>query len=170
MIEEIKNDNYRFVIGKESCKLTPRIINSDKGNQITIWRKEMPRIPDYFLDTVIYLYPSVDDARQGLAFGGTGFLISCRFNNNGNLHHLYAVTNSHVIREGKSTFIRLNTHDNNTDVIPTTIDDWVHHPDGDDVAMCYLGQINEHIFKYNALSINTFIKKGRIRSLQYRCR
>ena len=36
----------------------------------------MPRLPDKMLDCVCYLYESEDDARAGVEFGGTGFLIS----------------------------------------------------------------------------------------------
>lgn len=117
----------------------------------------MPRIEDQYLDTVIYLYPSKGTAEQGEAFGGTGFLISIPFETNPSLSHLYAVTNSHVIREAKATVIRLNTHQGDTKVIETHPDNWVHHPDGDDIAVCYFGGLNREIIKYRHIQTASFI-------------
>jgi hypothetical protein len=34
----------------------------------------MPRIPDGFLDCVVYLYRSEDEAKEGSGIGGSGFL------------------------------------------------------------------------------------------------
>lgn len=35
----------------------------------------MPRIPDWYLDSIIYLYPCETDAKAGKKAGGTGFLV-----------------------------------------------------------------------------------------------
>lgn len=102
----------------------------------------MPRIPDDWLNAIVYLYPSEVAARSGELAGGTGFLI--HIPNEAGPNPLYAVTNSHVIREGKSPVLRINTNDGGFDVEALTQDQWVHHPDGDDVAVAPLGLSSEH--------------------------
>jgi hypothetical protein len=61
----------------------------------------VPRIPDQLLDSVIYLYRCRQDAESGERTGGTGFLVSEPATVPGAPATLYAVTNSHVIREGQ---------------------------------------------------------------------
>lgn len=95
----------------------------------------MPRIYDPWLDSVIYLYPSVDMARSGERAGGCGFLMSVKSEGDDRSDHIYAVTNSHVIAEAASPIIRLNTSEGASDVIDLRADDWSHHPDGDDIAV-----------------------------------
>src|SRR5579863_4354365 len=96
----------------------------------------MPRIPDILLDSVIYLYPTTMDAENGERAGGTGFLVSEPATVRGAPAALYAVTNSHVIREGKSPVVRLNNRQGAIEVLSLDGDQWVHHPDGDDIAVC----------------------------------
>ncbi len=152
--------NYPLTVGKDFNTLKPKLIYSNNGNPFEVWGKEMPRISDELLDTVIYLYPSVETAKEGKRYGGTGFLVSITAELYPNIMHTYAVTNSHVIREAKSTVIRLNTHNGKTETLETSADgDWIHHPDGDDIAVCYLGGINSHIIKYRMINSRTFLTK-----------
>src|SRR5271166_1331413 len=66
-----------------------------------IWRPGMPRIPDRYLDCVIYLYGSEADAEDGLQTGGSGFLVGVPTTDlTTNAVILYAVTNRHVIEPG----------------------------------------------------------------------
>lgn len=97
----------------------------------------MPRIRDDILDSVFYLYPTADAAERGESSGGTGFLVAIPSTTQPEFFsHLYAVTNSHVIREGKSPFIRLNTVEGSSGIWNLKGMDWVHHPDADDIAVC----------------------------------
>jgi hypothetical protein len=96
----------------------------------------MPRIDDLILDCTIYLYPSVADAEDGKSVGGTGFLVGVLSEVHQNYYHVYAVTTSHVIREGMSPVIRLNTKDGSKDVLRRELGDWKHHTEGDDLAIC----------------------------------
>ena len=110
----------------------------------------MPRIPDGILESVIYVYPSVVDAQNGESTGGTGFLVAVECQRyNGVPATIYAVTNSHVIREGQSPIVRLNTHNNRTEVLRLDTSTWMHHPEGDDVAICQLELSSIH--KYRAI-------------------
>jgi hypothetical protein len=109
----------------------------------------MPRILQGYLECVIYLYPSVEDARQGVAFGGTGFLVGIKSDVHRNLDflvHQYAVTNYHVIED--SPVIRFNTAGGGTSQRELVKDDWLRHPDGDDLAVAYLGYRNGAQFSH----------------------
>lgn len=117
---------------------------SSRGNPFECWERAMPRIPDELLDCVIYLYRTEMDARTGERNGGSGFLVAEPSVHAGVPAELYAVTNSHVIREGDAPVVRLNTRDGRTDVIPLTADQWHHHQNGDDVAVCPIGLQPEH--------------------------
>lgn len=102
----------------------------------------MPRIPQAVQQCVNYLYPTVGDAKRGTKFGGTGFFVGVLESNPGprgllGRHHIYCVTNRHVI-DGDATIIRMNSNSGATVVYPTEQSDWVFHPDGDDVAVCYI--------------------------------
>jgi hypothetical protein len=94
----------------------------------------MPRILEDYLECVIYLYSSYEAAENGERIGGTGFLVAIPSTAEG--VHLYAVTNSHVIREGISPVIRINARQGDTEILDLIASNWTHHPDGDDLAVC----------------------------------
>jgi hypothetical protein len=123
---------------------------SSSGIPFGCWEPVLPRIPDVLLECVIYLYPSRTDAEAGERAGGTGFLVSEPAAIRGAPPTLYAVTNSHVIREGRSPVIRLNSKQGGIDVLELDVDQWVHHPDGDDIAVCPIRLTEGH--RYFALN------------------
>jgi len=129
------------------------------GSPFECWERVMPRIPDNLLDCVLYLYASEVDAASGARSGGSGFLVSVPPEKEGAPAALYAVTNSHVIREGASPVVRLNTRAGQAEVIPLTADQWHHHPDGDDLAVCPIGLQPEH-HRFMALTRAGFLAKG----------
>ena len=96
----------------------------------------MPRLKDQALECVFYLYPSVQAAQDGEAAGGTGCFVSVPSRSLPDRCYTYAVTNSHVVREGGAPVIRLRSKLGGHQVIPLAKDDWVHHPEADDVAAC----------------------------------
>ncbi len=59
----------------------------------------MPRVPDLMLNCAVYLYPDVSHAQEGDQAGGTGFLLSIPSERVPPLHHVYAITNRHVIEK-----------------------------------------------------------------------
>ena len=113
----------------------------------------MPRIDNRFLDAVVYLYPSQDDARDGREAGGTGFIAAVETPPGADRGQLYVVTNSHVVREGQSPIVRVNFAAGRSDIIPLELDQWEHHPDGDDVAAAAIGLLEEHRFASVPLSM-----------------
>jgi hypothetical protein len=103
----------------------------------------VPRVTDDALDCVIYLYPSVSEAEKGESVGGTGFLvgISSDAQKDADRCYVYAITNSHVIREGNSPVIRLKSKDGGHQILDIPFDAWVHHTQGDDVAACFVSPL-----------------------------
>jgi hypothetical protein len=95
----------------------------------------MPAIPGEVLDTVVYLYPDEQSALAGERAGGSGCLVVIPVQQEPLVGFMYVVTNSHVIREGKASAIRVNTREGGMGIIHSTTDGWIHHPDGDDIAI-----------------------------------
>jgi hypothetical protein len=92
----------------------------------------VPRIPDEYLDCVLYLYPSEADAEDGTRTGGSGFWVGMPVSSDA--WTVYAVTNRHIIEKGNAV-VRLSTQDGRKAIFPTIEQDWVFHPDGDDLAV-----------------------------------
>lgn len=119
--------------------LVPQVVYSSSEVPIQIWTPEMPRIEDLILDCIVYLYPSVEEAKRGVKYGGAGFLIQIQTElpfvpmlpgiEEGPLFR-YVVTNKHVI-SGGCTVVRVNTRDGQTDEIPLSRNQWQEHPDAD---------------------------------------
>lgn len=125
-----------------------------RGNSYLYVEKIMPRIPDEFLECVVYIYPSVEAAQEGKKFGGTGFLISRSIQPG--LDMTYVVTNSHVAVGGRA--IRLNTRQGTSEVIPIKEEQWIHHRQGDDVAVAVLIPSKTR-FRYKTLSTEHFLTR-----------
>jgi hypothetical protein len=97
----------------------------------------MPRIPDSWMESVIYLYPSRKAAENGEGYGGSGFMVGVRSSAFKNAWFGYAVTNKHVVEDAKSRTIRVNTQDGKTDIIETDIGHWTRSGT-DDLAVMNL--------------------------------
>jgi hypothetical protein len=106
------------------------------GIPYEVW-VHMPRIDDRVRRCVVYLYPSEEDAHNGVKSGGTGFFVTVT-SRTGTFYR-YVVTNRHVIREYAAKFIRVNTRErwdgHQHDVFQG---EWVYRDDGDDIAACEL--------------------------------
>ncbi len=87
----------------------------------------MPKVPAMIRNAAFYLYPSVEAAKKGENFGGTGFLIgepSQKHAKYGRAH-VYAVTNWHVAVQG-SPVIRFNTPSGGPpDILEFDVSDWI---------------------------------------------
>src|SRR5712692_5808900 len=97
----------------------------------------VPRINDDYLDCVIYLYRSRNDAEGGMKRGGSGFLIGIQSEQHQNLWYTYAVTNRHIIVDDFPV-IRLNTKDGLNDVLEAQMSNWLYGND-QDIAVCPIG-------------------------------
>jgi hypothetical protein len=137
---------------------------TSRGAPFWMPRKHMPRVPDEMLECVFYLYPTEADAYAGEQYGGSGFLVGVEsLTVPGNCCG-YLVTNRHVVQDGSSPVVRLNTRQGDVDVLPLTEADWIVHPDGDDLAVCPAKlDIGQHHFR--ALNEGFFLTRDIVRSL-----
>ena len=87
----------------------------------------MPRVPSNYLDSVCYLYNSEDDAKKGVNFGGTGFLVSYPSITPGQVF-LYIVTNWHVACRDGASCVRINKIDGTHDIFPYEPHEWEFDP------------------------------------------
>ncbi len=128
----------------------------------------MPRIPDPYLDCVLYLYGAEADAEDGVRTGGSGFLVGVPSEGlsetlGSEIMFLYAVTNKHVA--DTNSVIRMNTKQGLKTIMPIDERAWVHHPDGDDISACVISfDPNEYRFRY--IDRKEFITKNIIDSMQ----
>jgi hypothetical protein len=110
---------------------------SSNGHSFWTWEPPVPYVDPRFRDCAIYLYPSEQKAREGVAAGGSGFLVGVRSSAVPGLVHFYAVTNEHVIRPAAgppNTVIRLNDKGGSADILKVGGRKWLAHPKGDDIA------------------------------------
>ena len=126
----------------------------------------MPKIYPPLLDSVIYLYPSVADAKEGKRAGGCGFLMTVPSEDDEIISSIYAVTNSHVINEGQSPVIRLNTSEGASDVIELEAHDWSHHPEGDDIAVVLI-DLPEGKYRTHTIAAGTCLRPMMLRWFKY---
>ncbi len=121
----------------------------------------MTRLPDDFLKTVVFLYPSHEDASQGRKTGGTGFLVSIMSEAVDWQYH-YAITNRHVI-EGGSTTVRLNRQDGGSQIFDSNETDWFLSPT-DDLAVIHFAS-NGSSFDIKFLAEEHFLDEATHSSL-----
>jgi hypothetical protein len=106
------------------------------------------RIHEFFLQSVFYLYPSEVAARKGEQSGGSGFFVLVQSIAFPAVGYLYAVTNKHVVEDGKSRTIRINAKDGGIDTIQTQVEGWAR-PSTDDLAVTLVStEENIHIHSY----------------------
>lgn len=98
--------------------------------------KVMPRIPDVHLQSVVFIYPSVDAAQRGVQAGGSGFVISYPSGTGWNIR--YVVTNKHVF-DNNGIYVRLNyPHGRGFHVVGISADLWTEAPGEDDFVVAVL--------------------------------
>ena len=98
----------------------------------------MPRIPDEMLHGVAFLYPTKEQAAQNERVGGTGFLVSRvapraskAFGYRASIPFL--ISNCHVVWNSGCSVARFNRRDGGGTILDFGPENWVVHPDGDDV-------------------------------------
>ena len=123
----------------------------------------MPRIPESYIDCLVYLYGSVEAAERSERVGGCGLLIGVEFRDIPNLHHVYAVTNFHVAEVCR--VVRYNTKAGRPQCDDLSRSRWFSHQDGSDVSVCPLGfsaYFDERVTMVRAKSLLTRKRMSRI--------
>jgi len=137
---------------------------SSRGDAFSFWLPPMPRIPDEYLDCVIYLYASEQDAESGARSGGSGFLVGVPTTDlPTNFWFLYAVTARHIIEKG-DVVIRMKTIEGGNAIWPTDERAWTWHPAGDDLAVCLIS-FEPCAHKFQFIRRADFIDKATITAM-----
>jgi hypothetical protein len=148
-------------------------VNSDDNATLT-WEPIMARVSDEILDCAIYLYESEMDAKEGVHFGGSGFLVGVPYGASNAVEavnlfrtasarsraHIYAVTNCHVIDDGYPV-IRLNTKEGKSQPIALGEDKWLRYPGGDDLAIAAFMDLDHEMYQFISISTDLFMTKER---------
>lgn len=131
-------------------KIGRRVLrHTTEGQPFYVWTWDV-RVDDTIRNCVAYFYHSKEEAEAGAPGGATGFFFfvpspmsptEVGGSQRPSHTHVYIATNRHVVaNSGRATFVRANRAGGLPPAIrPLTRQDWFNHPDGDDLAVCYLG-------------------------------
>jgi trypsin-like peptidase len=113
--------------------------------ELSQWGKssEMARIPDDLTYGISFTYRTHADAEDNARHGGTAFLIGKPVEGVGapdGMFLIYAVTNYHVVYDSNSPVLRLHRRDGKLSILDLKKEDWVPHPDGEDLAIAYISE------------------------------
>lgn len=101
--------------------LAARWLGRDASGHLHAYRyRIMPRVPDYLLKSVVYLYPGKKQAQEGVAAGGTAFVVAV-FDGRSDLGIGYLITCRHVTTRLRSWWVRVNSRDPNAPPIVTRV-------------------------------------------------
>ena len=126
---------------RKGAKYRPRFFDyvwntsySEEGEPVRKLVRKM-RVPDWYLQSVVYLFKTKQDAENLESPGGSGFVVapSERADLNDKTAR-YIVTNSHLLAN-KNYVVRFNAFSGGRPIIREyEVDDWHRHPDGDVAA------------------------------------
>ena len=115
----------RSVLSEVEFEREPVERQTAAGHSYIAWKPTgVPRIADEMLQSVVYLYPSRQAAEQGLAAGGTGFIVAYVSEKVANGFFLFAVSNKHVVADFGASVIRLNKTDGGVDIFELEPHEW----------------------------------------------
>jgi hypothetical protein len=115
-------------------------VESIEGVRYEVWKSDSEadsdvRIPDDWLEAVVFLYENEGDARTSSHLGGTGFIIGLTAAGVKGSHP-YVVTNRHVAES--CPVVRVVARDGGVTSVIYDEDEWIYHPDFDDIAVARL--------------------------------
>jgi len=128
----------------------------------------MPRIPPQVLSSTFYLYPSVEAAKAGDKFGGTGFFVAYPTGFPEAPSLLYAVTNWHVAVRSGCSVMRVNTLHGGVDIFDFDPSEWEFPPGGPDLAVMphrKLG-VRESVHQIVAIHLDMFLSRSDVPNLE----
>ena len=122
---------------------------------------EMPRIPDDYADSIVYLYQSAADVEKNNA-DGCGMLAGVAFKDNPNRAHVYLVSASHVAENCRVA--RYNTL-HGPRAVDLTASRWLQHREGADISVFPLessAYFDERMTMIRSTSFMTQKRMGKI--------
>lgn len=116
-------------------------------------------IPNAFLDSCIYIYPSPETALTDSFLGASGCIVSKELKSES---IYFAVTNAHVLETieengGDAAVIRVNTKSGAVKSVSIKLSEWIRHSGGDDIAVCKVSPEND--WRFTHFDQSTFLKQ-----------
>jgi hypothetical protein len=121
----------------------------------------MPRVPDEYLNCIVYMYPSIPAVEKGERLGGTGFVVGVDASHDRSIRFFYVVTNKHVVDSGNTT-VRFNTLHGRHEAQEYDESNWLRSIDTD-LAIYLLPPLDPRHFDFRPISLGQFITKEMIR-------
>jgi hypothetical protein len=131
---------------------------SSRGRLYLDW-EPMPRVPDKYLECVVYLYTSIPAAQSGERVGGTGFIVGVNGSDEAT-KFFYVVTNKHVI-EGGSTTVRFNTPNGIHEAFEFDESNWFKAKNAD-LAIYLLPNPDPNVWAFSPVSVDQFVTRENI--------
>ena len=116
----------------------------------------MPRIPKNYLDSVFFLYRTIEDAEKRSDEGGTGFIVSMP-TVSPDLSFVYFVTNWHVAVKRGFPVVRIETHSGDPDIFDFDCADWRFSKELD-IAVVFVN-LNPKVHDVVAVPAHSFMTK-----------
>jgi len=141
------------------CRRTV-VKTSSRGRLYLDW-EPMPRVPDQYLECVVYLYPSIVAADKGDQVGGTGFIVRID-DGEPPTDFYYVVTNKHVIEQGNTT-VRFNTPSRRHEAFEYDESNWFKAKNAD-LATYLLPDPDPRALDFRPVVPGAFVTRERIAS------
>ena len=123
---------------------------------------DVPRIPEDYVDSVVYLYSS---AEHGAPVAGSGVLVGVESSKIPGFWHVHVVTNAHLAK--RAQVVRYNSRDG-LQACEVTADLWANHPEGWDVSVCALPLSVSLDDRVSWISKTSFITRKRMDEIPLR--
>jgi hypothetical protein len=137
---------------------------SSRGRLYLDW-EPMPRVPDEYLECVVYLYPDISSADAGKKVGGTGFIVRVDLGFRETFQDFYyVVTNKHVI-DGGSTCVRFNNVDGEHEAFDFDERNWIRSPDAG-LAIYPLVDPDPNRLVFRPITYNQFLTEDQLKHLK----
>lgn len=142
----------------------------DKPSRCSVTRHDAPFRPRYLGEsalplneryaraTVFIMAERATDRGLERVPVGTGFLVSVPIDDEElrqDYHFLYLVTAAHVVRTLPHSWARFNLRAGG--VRDLEVPAWIHHAEGEDVAVCFVGAIDIEVFEVYYASTDDFV-------------
>lgn len=122
----------------------------------------MTYLQNTLLQCCVFIFPTLEAAKNGIKAGGSGFAISMTCGCPKKGFYSYIISNKHVVRsvfhQSKMAVIRINGRDGEVAFFETKELDWVFHDD-EDLAACLFREDHEKL-DLAFLSYETIVKPG----------
>lgn len=120
----------------------------------------MPRVPDWAVPSIVYVFPDEAAARTDDHLGGTGFLVGISGRAGDGWTHVYAITARHIAASLPTPTLRFSRPPGA--IRRTDRASWLFHDDGDEVAACWLQFQAPNMGDTAWISVSLFADRGHL--------